>query len=176
MPALSFLTVPAALLALRVVGHGLGLARYGPSPGSACSIIGGDIDARAGHLGLDFHGFKVSGGGSIRGTFVGEIRVEVRRVGRRGPETELSIRLTAATAQGLLRMRGRVVAERRHSDDPLHRVQGWLDVSDADGLPLGSTGRLTVEGTADTASRVIAMRYAGESCSAEGAGNGEVQS
>jgi hypothetical protein len=73
-------------------------------------------------------------------------------------------------------MRGRVVAERQHSDDPLHRVHGWLDVSDAAGLPVGSTGRLTVEGTADTASRVIAMRYAGESCSEEGAGNEEVPS
>ena len=154
MLPLPFLTGPAATFLV------LALATAAPSA-PACEGVRGDIDARAQRLGLDWHGFKVTGDGSIQGALKGNLRLEVRRKGRRGLTTELAIKLTAATARGPVLMEGRAFAAREQANDPLASVRGWLDVSRED----GAVGRFRVEGTADTERRAIAVRYSGELCS-----------
>ena len=133
----------------------------------ACHGVEGRMDARAARLGIDLHGFKVTGGGSIHGGLEGDLRLEVRRAGRHGSDTEVAIRLTAATAAGPVRMEGTALAARERSEDPLHRVRGWLDVTDPSAG--GANGRVRVEGTADTGARVISIRYSGELCGDSGA-------
>jgi hypothetical protein len=129
-----------------------------------CRDVAGRIDARAARLGLDLHGFKVTGGGSIHGALEGGLRLEVRREGRSGTDTEIAVRITAETAAGPLHMQGTALAGRTQASDPLHRVHGWLDVSEPSAA--GPIGRVRVEGTADTGARVIAIRYRGELCGA----------
>lgn len=167
MASLSFLTVPTlALLALSSSAHGAGGVEPGRSVASVCRGVDGDIDGHARRLGLDLHGFKVTGDGSIQGALEGGLRIEIRREGRRGPDTEVSLRLTAATATGTVHMEGRAFAAREHAGDPLHRVRGWLDVTEGVRGSSAPTGRLDVEGTADTHGRVISIHYTGQLCAA----------
>jgi hypothetical protein len=158
------LTTPvAALLALLAAAPIPDAPRPAPARDD-CREVEGRIDARAARLGLDLRGFKVTGEGSIHGALEGGLRVEVRREGRTGAETEVAIRLTAETAYGPLRMQGSALAAREQPTDPTHRVRGWLDVSD--GGTRSELGRVRVEGSADTDTRVIAIRYRGELCGA----------
>jgi hypothetical protein len=134
------------------------------TPIDLCQAVAGSIDARANRLGLDLRGFKATGGGSITGGLVGTLRVEVRRIGRRGPVTELTIALTASTPAGPIELEGQAFAQRERPEDAFHRVTGWLDVPAGAGAPAGRTGRLAVTGTANTGDRVIAIRYEGVLC------------
>jgi hypothetical protein len=159
----TLMTAPvAALLAVFAALRFHGPAGPHLRAGLVCHGVEGSIEGRANRLRLDLRGFKAVGGGSIAGALEGDVRLEVRREGRRGPDTELSILLTAATAAGPLRLEGTAWAQRERPEDPFHRVRGWLAVSD--GTPEGARGRVSVEGTADTDTRAVAIQYAGELC------------
>jgi hypothetical protein len=163
MAALPPMARPAAALLALLAGARPPDAHASPGhPTRSCQEVEGRIDARAARLGLDLHGFKVTGGGSIQGALEGGLRLEVRREGRSGTETEIAVLINAETAAGPLRMQGTALAGRPHASDPLHRVHGWLDVSEP--TAAGALGRVRVEGTADTDARVIAIRYRGELC------------
>jgi hypothetical protein len=155
----TLVTAPAALL---LAIFAAAAAPNLPSSRPDCQPVQGQIDARANRFGLDFHGFKLSGGGTMQGSLAGGVSVEIRRKGRRGPLTDVSVKLTGANAGGPFTLAGVVEAERERPSDPLHVVRGSLALRGADG---GSAGTLEVVGTADTEERLISIRYSGEVCS-----------
>jgi hypothetical protein len=161
------ITVPVTALVVLLAGARTPDGPRPPaSPALVCREVEGQIDARAARLGIDLRGLKVTGAGSIHGALEGGLRLEVRREGRTGPDTEIAVHITAETAAGPLRMRGTAIAARERPEHPFHRVRGALDVSAASAP--GAIGRVRVEGTADTETRVIAIRYRGELCGAAG--------
>src|SRR5262245_14676358 len=93
----TMVTAPASLLlALWAAAAEPNLLSRGPD----CQPVQGQIDARANRFGLDFHGFKLSGGGTMQGSLAGSVSVEIRKKGRRGPLTDVSVKLSGADADG----------------------------------------------------------------------------
>lgn len=134
-----------------------------PPRGLDCQPVQGQIDARANRFGIDFHGFKLSGGGTMHGSLAGDVSVEIRRKGRRGPLTDVAVKLEGANADGPFTLEGVVEAERESPSDPLHVVRGSLALQGRAG---SGGGQLDVVGTADTKERLISIRYSGEICTA----------
>ncbi len=135
-----------------------------PAPPSdpRCRDMAGLIDARAGHVGLDWHGFRARGEGTISGDLDGAVRVEVRRRGKVGSVTGLAIRVDVVTEGGSYRLDGPATAVPAGDTVGGQSVEGWLELV-ADRSPRAA-GRVVVSGTADTRSRAIHVSYAGQIC------------
>ena len=156
MSSPTLVTIPASLL--------LALTTWtAPAPARECQPVEGQIDARANHFGLDLHGFKLTGDGTMQGSLSGNVTVEIRKKGSRGPLTDVSVKMRAITEAGPVTIEGVVAAQREHPSDPFHVVRGSLALQGRDAASSG--GALQVEGTADTKERLISIRYSGEICS-----------
>ncbi len=136
--------------------------RSAPPSNPGCRDMTGLIEARAEHIGLDWHGFRARGEGTISGDLDGAVRVEVRRRGKEGSVTDLSIRVDVVTSVGTYRLDGPATSVPAGDTVGGQTVEGWLDL-----VPERSpeaAGRVVVSGAADTRSRAIHVSYAGQIC------------
>ena len=146
---------------IAVIAAGAAGVRSDSTDRLSCQQVKGSLNATATRMGLSVKGLKIRGAGVSAGDLDGAIALEVLKPFKGG---DIQVSFDITSPRGTIVIAGKTTATSEAGIPNERHIRGDLLVEKGSGAFTESRGSVQAEGRANTRTKTLEIRYAGQVC------------